>query len=382
MKVLQSDIRMDAAHASFAQTQVKESLNFWVNGAPAGGSAAVANPAMAVQVRVQADVVSFSASAQSLSKTSNVSKEKDDMSPKDSMHIRLLEIMMERLTGKKFKFKLAKLSDFTELPKSATAATPQSVPQSAAPAAQGSPQTSSQGGEGGAAQPSQQQGWGMEYEYQSRRVESEQTSFRAEGVVKTADGKEISFNVDLSMSREFVEEQNISIQAGDTRVKDPLVINFDGAAAELSNTTFSFDIDSDGTEDQVATLLPGSGFLALDKNGDGTVNDGTELFGPASGNGFEELAAYDSDQNQWIDENDSVYQQLKVWTLDGNGGGSGGTLQTLAQAGVGAIYLGNVATPFSIKDDSNELLGQVRSTGITLNEDGSVGTIQQVDLKA
>jgi hypothetical protein len=52
----------------------------------------------------------------------------------------------------------------------------------------------------------------------------------------------------------------------------------------------------------------------------------------------------------------------------------------LGKRGVGAIYLGHVATPFDLKDDNNQLLGQVRSSGLYLDEEGKTGTVQQVDL--
>jgi hypothetical protein len=144
-------------------------------------------------------------------------------------------------------------------------------------------------------------------------------------------------------------------------------------------TQFQFDLNSDGTKEQIAFVAPGSGFLALDKNGDGTINNGSELFGPGTGNGFKDLAAYDSDGNGWIDENDAVFNNLRIWTKDSAGNDQ---LFTLSQKGVGALYLGNVATPFSVKDEQNALLGQVRSTGIFLQENGTVGTLQQVDLVA
>ena len=62
-------------------------------------------------------------------------------------------------------------------------------------------------------------------------------------------------------------------------------------------------------------------FLALDLNGDGRINNGSELFGALSGNGFADLAQYDSDANGWIDENDEIFQRLKVWSGADDGGG-------------------------------------------------------------
>ncbi len=216
---------------------------------------------------------------------------------------------------------------------------------------------------------------GLVYEQSFSYFESENTSFSAEGSIKTKDGQSIDFSVSLSMSRSFYFESNQSIRLGESAKTDPLVINFDGNAAELSNTFFEFDIDADGKANQIAMLKPGSGLLALDKNQDGVVNDGSELFGPASGNGFEELAAYDEDNNHFIDEADSIYQRLRIWFRH-----SDGTQQLLAlgQKNVGAIYLGHVSTPFQLKAEDTSL-GEVATSGIYLSEQGEVGTLQQIN---
>ena len=56
------------------------------------------------------------------------------------------------------------------------------------------------------------------------------------------------------------------------------------------------------------------------------------------------------------------------------------TLRSLQEANVGAISLARVATPFDIKDQNNALQAQVRASGVYLQENGGVGSIQQVDL--
>jgi len=222
-------------------------------------------------------------------------------------------------------------------------------------------------------------GFGVEYDLHESYRESESVSFSAEGVVNTADGKQISFRVALNMSREFAREVDVSIRAGDAarQKKDPLVVNFDGTAAQLSDARFAFDLDADGSAERVPFVGPGSAFLALDRNGDGQIGDGGELFGPSTGNGFAELAAYDQDRNGWIDENDPVYAQLLTWSKDASGSDS---LATLKEGGVGAIYLGAVETQFDVRDQRNDVKGQVRSTSVYLREDGSAGTVQQIDL--
>ncbi len=219
--------------------------------------------------------------------------------------------------------------------------------------------------------------WGMAIESQEYYEETEKVSFASQGHVTTADGREINFSVDLSMSRSFAQANSFSLNFGNANLCDPLVVNFDAASAGLSNVKFSFDLDADGTSDQVSALLKGSGFLALDKNEDGVINDGNELFGTQSGDGFADLASYDSDGNDWIDENDPIYDKLRIWVKDDAGNSK---LIALGEKGVGAIFLGSVSTEYGLKNSANQTNGQLRRTGVFLKENGTAGTIQHVDL--
>lgn len=207
--------------------------------------------------------------------------------------------------------------------------------------------------------------------------ESESTSFSAKGIVRTADGREISINVDVSMSRSFTQYFQEELQIAQVNTCDPLVLNFDGSAAELTDQKFFFDIDGDGKEDEVSMLEGGSGYLALDKNGDGHINDGKELFGPKSGSGFNDLAAYDEDGNGWIDENDAIWSKLKIWCKNEDGTDS---LYTLSDKGVGAVCLQNATTDFALNGAGNQTNGYIRNTGIFLYENGNVGTVQHLDV--
>lgn len=220
-------------------------------------------------------------------------------------------------------------------------------------------------------------GWGMEYNYNETYTEAESVNFAAGGLVKTADGKEIQLSVSLAMSRSFSSSQSLTVKAGDALL-DPLVINYAGSSASLSSDKISFDINGDGQKEEISALQDGSGYLALDKNGDGKINSGQELFGPQSGSGFKELSQYDSDENNWIDENDQIFASLKIWnkSADGQERSIG-----LAEAGVGAIYLGKSATMFSLTDSSASAQnGQIADTGIYLKENGGVGTVQELYL--
>lgn len=217
----------------------------------------------------------------------------------------------------------------------------------------------------------------LNYTQEVYHAETEDTSFSTVGTVKTSDGREINFNVNVGMSRAFEEYYREDLELASFTFCDPLVINLDTDVAELSDQTFYFDIDADGEEDEISRLGSGSGYLALDKNGDGIINDGSELFGATSGNGFADLAQYDLDGNGWIDEGDPIWSKLKIWTKDEEGND---VLCRLADKGVGAICLKNADTDFTMKDGEGQTRGAIRRTGVFLYENGNVGTVQHVDV--
>lgn len=208
-------------------------------------------------------------------------------------------------------------------------------------------------------------------------TEAEHTAFQSQGLVHTKDGRTLTFDVQVEMSRAFCEKYD-SIAMEDYICVDPLVFNLDGNVNSISDQKFLFDLNADGTEEEISFTNHGSGFLALDKNGDGEINDGSELFGTQSGDGFADLAVYDEDGNGWIDEADEVFKDLTIWTLNAEGE----KVQiSLKDADVGAIYLGKASTEFSMKNETDHATnGIVRSTGIFLKESGGTGTVQHIDL--
>ena len=202
--------------------------------------------------------------------------------------------------------------------------------------------------------------------------ESEKISLNASGIIKTSDGQEIDFKISFSLGREFYMENVQQIRSA--RKSDPLVLNLDTTAADLSSQKVAFDINSDGTDENISIPSSGSAFLFIDKDDDGRATDGSELFGPSSGSGFNELRLHDIDGNNWIDENDEVFNKLKLWNA------ATGSMSALRDRGIGAIYLNSTNTPFSYKPDYETENGFLRRTGIYVREDGSVSTIQELDL--
>ena len=128
----------------------------------------------------------------------------------------------------------------------------------------------------------------------SYSMETEETVFDTTGSVVTKDGRKIDFNLNVSMTRRFEQYYEKRADIGD--LIDPLVISLDNVPAGLSDQKIVFDLDADGKTESIS-VPTGGGFLALDKNGDGDINDGSELFGTRSGDGFADLMVYDVDGN-------------------------------------------------------------------------------------
>lgn len=209
--------------------------------------------------------------------------------------------------------------------------------------------------------------------------EYEETQFHANGRAQTDDGRTIDFSIDIMMSRSYMEYMNVRIPSVQNALCDPLVVNVGMSTANVRDQKFRFDIDADGTEDDISMLGKGSGFLALDLNEDGIINDGSELFGTQSGDGFADLRRYDLDGNGWIDENDEIFSRLKIWCKGDDGED---VLMNLKEADIGAIYLGSQETEFTLNGADGLRDGVIRSTGVFLREStgGGAGTIQHVDM--
>lgn len=220
-------------------------------------------------------------------------------------------------------------------------------------------------------------GFSLQYERHHRIEEYEATRFSAQGLIRTADGQVFRFALELDMERVYRQESHVAIRIGEAERKDPLVINLSGSAAQLRDQRFDFDLDADGELDALPTLARGSGYLVFDRNGDGKVEDGSELFGAISGDGYADLSALDEDGNGWIDAADAVSEQLYLWRPESGGDAK---LITLAEAGVAALSTSRIATPFALRGEGNADLGAVRSTGLYLSTARTVGTTQQIDL--
>lgn len=344
MIIKSSAIQLNSQHQFLKSSHESESLRAWKTQDQPG----------ARKKERWADTLSLSSSAQTLKIEKQSLDVSESLDSNQSVKLLIVKNMFKVITGQDFKlFSPSELTadTDTDVTNVEIATTPPPPPPSADA--------------------------GLVYEHHTVYQESESISFSAVGSIKTQDGQSIEFSVKLNISREFRLETNFSITAGDPEKQvDPLVVNFDGNAAELSQTYFEFDIDANGTTEQIATLKPGSGFLALDKNQDSVINNGSELFGPNSGNGFAGLSKYDSDSNGFIDEADPIYDSLRIWQRYEDGSQQ---LIALGDKNIGAIYLGHATTSFQLRTVNNQSLGEITDTGVYLTEDGKTGTLQQID---
>ena len=214
-------------------------------------------------------------------------------------------------------------------------------------------------------------GWGAEYSYSESYSKTEEYNFSASGSIETDTGEKIEFSFDLTVSHTEAYSQGITVKSGEA-LTDPLAINLNGNM-ELSDKTFSFDLNSDGNGEQISFLSNG-GYLVVDKNGNGIIDNGSELFGPETNDGFEELKSYDGDNNGWIDMGDSIFGKLFLFTKDENGNE---IMRSMDESNIGALYTGYSNGGFQRGNN-----GETDGVGVYLKNKGGAGTLEHINLLA
>lgn len=195
-------------------------------------------------------------------------------------------------------------------------------------------------------------------------AESESLNYQSSGSVTTADGREIQFNYNMQMSRQF---ESLSLSAGIGKPTDPLLFVRPASAPTLNSPTAT-----QANPEPLPQTASGSGYLVQDNDGDGQFSGKEELIGGLSGNAFSELAAMDEDGNGFIDEGDTAFFNIYIYE-------PGKPLQSLQQAGVGALSLNTQATPYHYKQGDDTYARMVASSA-ALMEDGRVAGLHQIDL--
>ena len=178
-----------------------------------------------------------------------------------------------------------------------------------------------------------------------------------------------------------VSSRQISVVSGEIPLEaEPIVLDLDGDGIELTNPSegIDFDITGDGKTERTAAPTGGDAFLALDRNGNGKIDNGTELFGDHHGakNGFDELAKFDDNKDGLIDARDAIYRSLLLFgDLNNDGKTEKNEYKTLLEAGIESINL-------NYRDVNEESSGNriTESSSYTRN-DGSTGEVVDTWLK-
>jgi hypothetical protein len=195
--------------------------------------------------------------------------------------------------------------------------------------------------------------------YIQTQKESSSLELGFSGKVKTSEGKELEFSLSLSWHEEF--SQRIDLISGQI-MQDPLIISFDGMPPVLAEQ-FDFALTTNAQK-----------LNYLSQNN--LIDDGSELFGPKSGDGFAELANFDDDENGWIDSNDTIFKQLHLWKPNEEGG----IVVNLEEIGIGAISLQSIETNFTSKKDINTPIANYKEASVVLGEDGNAYSLLSVDI--
>ena len=157
-----------------------------------------------------------------------------------------------------------------------------------------------------------------------------------------------------------------SLEAFVNDVACPLVIDLDQDGIETiarADSDVQFDIDGDGQVDQVAWLNGDDGFLALDQNGNGIIDDVSELFGgDERGQGFAKLATLDSNGDGIVSDLDDAFSELLIWVdANVNGQTDAGELASLAEYGINQLSLDYTSTDTY---QEGNLIGEVSTAEI------------------
>jgi hypothetical protein len=152
--------------------------------------------------------------------------------------------------------------------------------------------------------------------------------------------------------------------------RDPIILDLDGNGLETVGlaSNIHFDHDGDGVLTKTGWAGKNDALLVWDRNGNGTIDTGAELFGDftvlpngtLAPNGFAALAALDANGDGVIDASDPAFTELKLWRDVSQDGRTGeGELISLAEAGIVSLNL------------ANTLKNQNLANGNTLSREGS-----------
>jgi hypothetical protein len=177
--------------------------------------------------------------------------------------------------------------------------------------------------------------------------------------------------LNISITRQSQFSFSASTESASTQKSDPLILNLNDSDFSFEPTlSVSFDLNADGQLDKISHLNSGNSFLAFDKNLNGIIDDGSELFGDTTGasDGFADLSRYDDNHDGQIDAQDKIFENLLLLNFDSQGNQSVSTLSdenikslSLTSQTKDRVYAGDnqlvLESSFKRNDDSMGRMG-------------------------
>ncbi len=184
----------------------------------------------------------------------------------------------------------------------------------------------------------------------------------------------VNYQFMLSQKQNSTSAMNVSA----IQLKDPLLVQFGSKPlGGLNGQYVDIDINQDNQTDKLPLFSGDVGYLVFDRNNNGIVDNGSELFGPQTGNGFGELKQLDSNGNNLIDPDDEHYEQLFIWQPNEDSF----DLTPLTSTDIHSISLNKIVTPFEFYDNENQLKARLTSSSIAVTENGQARGVHQIDIK-
>lgn len=192
------------------------------------------------------------------------------------------------------------------------------------------------------------------------------------------DDQEVSLNYNFSLSseRQSYSKVEMSVEA----LKDPIIVQFGSQGLGEINGQRIFDINQDSRLDSLPVFSGDVGYLVHDTNDNMIADNGSELFGPKTGQGFTELAQLDSNKNGFIDAGDEQFEKLYLWQPSSEENQEEQWL-SLKEANIKAISLSKIDTPFDFYDQNGEVQARLRQSSFAISEDGAGRGVHQVDVR-
>ncbi len=194
----------------------------------------------------------------------------------------------------------------------------------------------------------------------------------AEAFVERVERRQVEVRVNVARTAGQLDVQQV-----DLKQADPLVLDLEGDGLDLGEAgeAATFDVNADGTLDKTGWVRGDDALLVYDRNGNGLLDDGSELFGDQNGasNGFAELSKHDGNRDGRIDAKDSIFKALQLYRdLNGNGRVDAGELKHLSKSEIVSLNLRFLRETAKLNGNSLLLKGSFERA------DGTTGRMDDV----